>query len=528
MFSRLLAPIFLVLLIACGSDTGENHFGLDGVDGFDTGTPDGGTGNFVSGESILSDQVTIPETDEGTGVIYGKVLNAVTGDGIADVEVSSGSITAVSDQDGAYMLVNVPYSDRVVVNTDAPNFARQSKIVVLSEVQHAVILNPPLLSVGEEISFDPTAEQTLSSGNIEITLPANSLGREVEGSDEAATGTVTAKITNLDASSDPNLMPGDYLTDGGNYIESFGAISARFEDESGNELDLIGGATANISIPVAANVVSAETVTGKFSYSRDTGFWTNEGDFTLSGAVYEGEVGHFSAWNSDVEYSPVTISGCVEDGLGGRLPGAVVKVRGADYIGTSTAITDADGNFQVQAKESSRVFAQASIEGRLSNTVEISTGSGQSLSECMLLPSFSISVTLTWGLNPSDLDTHLVGPGIHIDYTNKGSLVSSSPDAPLMALDVDDTDSYGPEILTILRFAEPGNYVYSVHLYGGSSDIRSSPAKVELNYNGETYIFAPPGGTVDTTWEVFEIQVGDNLQVQDIIALQAWKPGTPN
>ncbi|MCW8879731.1 MAG: hypothetical protein OQK04_00305 [Kangiellaceae bacterium] len=521
MNSKLVTPL-LLLLIACGSDGG---FQPVSEDNFGAGSGSGGdAGNFTPGTSILGNQVTIPDTDPGTGVIYGKVLNADTGEGISGVTVSSGGISATTDADGAYMLVSVPYANRVIVNTDADGYARQSKIVVLSDVQHAVILNPPLQAVGTEVGFDPTAEQTIISGSASIVVPANGLGMVVDGSEQAATGTVTAKVTGVDASNDPYLMPGDYVTNTNAYIESFGALSMRFEDESGNELDLIGGATANISIPVASSISAPAASAGEYSYSRETGVWTNEGTMTLNGTVYEGQVSHFATWNADSEYTPVTISGCVDDGSGSPLAGVVVNARGADYIGTTSVVTDASGNFQLPVKGNSRVLISASIQGRLSNTLDESTGSGQTLSECIHLPPFSISVSLTWGANPSDLDTHLVAPNYHVYYASRGSLFST----PFAALDVDDVTGFGPEVLTITQFTEPGNYTYSVYRFAGTGTMADSPARVALNYNGETFVFAPPSGQGDNrTWNVFQIIVGNDLQVQDIIALQSWSAGAP-
>ena len=49
-------------------------------------------------------------------------------------------------------------------------------------------------------------------------------------------------------------------------------------------------------------------------------------------------------------------------------------------------------------------------------------------------------VILTWGSSPSDLDSHLEGPGYHVFYSNKTGKNAE--------LDVDDTTSYGPETVT--------------------------------------------------------------------------------
>ena len=64
---------------------------------------------------------------------------------------------------------------------------------------------------------------------------------------------------------------------------------------------------------------------------------------------------------------------------------------------------------------------------------------------------------LTWGANPSDLDSHLAYENNHIYYSKK---VGSKAH-----LDVDDTNSYGPETITIVKKKEGKKYLYAIHNY---------------------------------------------------------------
>jgi len=521
-FYLIVTFIFLSLIGGCGS----SDYVLVNEDGRSRPSfGDGSVDNIGSGVSILPPAVVLPETDPGTGIVYGKVLDAVTGENIEGVIVSSGGITDTSDVDGAYLLANVPYADRVVVNTDVNGYSEQSKIVVLSESQHAVILNPPLLPVGTEVTFDPTADQTITTGNASVSIAADSLVYLLDNVETAPVGQVTATLTNVDASGDPNLMPGDYLNTNGSYIESFGAISASFVDTDGNNLDLADGSTASISIPLAQSAASQDPA-AKYSYDRTSGLWSDEGSISLTNGTYTGDVTHFSTWNADDTYDQVLITGCVDDGLGSVLAGTVVKVRGGDYIGTSSAIVAANGTFSVVAKANSSVLVTASDQGKSSNTVQINTGNGANITDCLSIRAFSIAVTLSWGANPSDLDTHLVAPDYHVYYINTGSLSA----APFANLDVDDVTGFGPEVLTISRFTTPGSYVYSVHHFAGTGTITGSPARVELNYNGDTFLFSPPPsqGDGDITWNVFEIIVDGDLQVSDIRTVQTWSTTAPN
>lgn len=119
-----------------------------------------------------------------------------------------------------------------------------------------------------------------------------------------------------------------------------------------------------------------------------------------------------------------------------------------------------------------------------------------------------IRIVLSWGAQPNDLDSHLFGPTesggrFHILYNSRGSLDRS----PLAALDVDDTSSYGPETVTIVRQVD-GVYRYAVHHYAGSSTLSSSGAVVQV-FRGATLIgrFEPPTGASGSkdVWTVFEL-----------------------
>ena len=135
----------------------------------------------------------------------------------------------------------------------------------------------------------------------------------------------------------------------------------------------------------------------------------------------------------------------------------------------------------------------------------------------------SLRIVLSWGYEPSDLDSHITGPDgfgdrFHVyysnDYTNNYEV----------ELDVDDIMSYGPETITINSFID-GMYRYSVHNYSdqssaGCDGIYNSPARVEIY--GSTglinYFTAPSSvGASGNTWRVFELNVtGSSYQVVPI------------
>lgn len=118
-----------------------------------------------------------------------------------------------------------------------------------------------------------------------------------------------------------------------------------------------------------------------------------------------------------------------------------------------------------------------------------------------------LRVVLNWGASPQDLDSHLVYGDNHIFFEQK-----TGQDANL---DVDDTDSYGPETITVekKRFGE--KYVYAVHQYSADGALKNSAAKVFV-YIGESLVksYYLPANASGKVWMVFAID--GNGEIQDI------------
>ena len=157
--------------------------------------------------------------------------------------------------------------------------------------------------------------------------------------------------------------------------------------------------------------------------------------------------------------------------------------------------------------------------GMLSNTLRFngSTTDTQVITACLELGQAGAGVTmkLTWGLAPRDLDSHLLTPsGSHVYFFNRGNLVA----APFANLDVDDTASYGPEVITLTRLMV-GTYKYYIRNNSGYSvgAIAAASARVELSIPGRAVeLYTPPvNGEVATTqvWMLFELDVDAQCNV---------------
>lgn len=157
----------------------------------------------------------------------------------------------------------------------------------------------------------------------------------------------------------------------------------------------------------------------------------------------------------------------------------------------------------------------AQKNGFITSTKSITVNSdGQEYTDFSMTPASledSYRIVLNWGKTPRDLDAHVAGltqsgQSIHVYYNNK----SASDNRILVCdLDVDDTNSYGPETVTIKpQHLEP--YYYYVYNFSNDDSITNSQAKVELfKGNKLTNTFHVPVNQGDGRyWNLFAIVNG--------------------
>lgn len=527
--------------------------------------------NFASGSSITFEVVnspftqtcSVPDTGKRTvtkavtdlavtcaplGILTGRVNNYHTGAGLEGINITVTShdadaneqmrAVAVTDASGDFTVDGLGISDRFVINAYGTGYASRTEIFKNSEAEPNVNHSTLVLTSDYSEAFVATQPATLAvNGRTMVELPANAF---VDAEGNLVTGNILPSLTIIDASSDATVMPGNYETrdENGtvNLIESFGAIDASFRDADGNRLQLAPGVSATISIPLASRILpaAAPATVPLFYFDEQTGYWIVEGEARLvstpQGFVYRGTVDHFTTWNADVMYVSVNVLGCVRDANGNALSNARVTATGRDYIGQSVAYTNSEGNFSVRARPASSILL-TSISGSQGDTVIVETGTEEStVDECLRLSQGSATITLTWGQNPSDLDSHWFGPTANggefeLYFFNRTVEVEGT----VFDLDVDDVSSFGPEVVTVPDFPLPGTYRYVVKRYAGTSTILASPARVELNLNGVVHVYSPTNATgpVTSHWHVFNIIV-DTAGTPTVVPVQVFSNDKSN
>lgn len=247
------------------------------------------------------------------------------------------------------------------------------------------------------------------------------------------------------------------------------------------QFDIIGGQTT--------------TLQTQLMISNDLADQTDENTISCSGKITNALTGQ------GIDHAKVTISSQYYSST----------IFGDDNI-TDAVYTDAEGIYTFHAPIG-KYLLTVSKDGFAENTMNVTLLINDQMDKNLslnptsddVIDSDNFRVVLRWGETPRDLDSHLVGPEgddlFHIFYRNKVAANAN--------LDVDDTTSYGPETVTVLR-TEPGVYSYYVHdytnhWYSESTALSNSDAVVQI-FSGNTlkYTIYIPKNNAGTLWHVFD------------------------
>jgi hypothetical protein len=150
----------------------------------------------------------------------------------------------------------------------------------------------------------------------------------------------------------------------------------------------------------------------------------------------------------------------------GGLSGQVLSlVTGAPVSGATVGIdgltttTDAAGGFSFGALEVGTYQVTITAPGfiTLTQTITISPGATTPLTFLLATAFSDVTITLTWGAQPVDLDLHLSGPAPG-GARFHASFVDPNP-VPYASLTLEDDNGFGPEQLVIRRDPGTGTFV---------------------------------------------------------------------
>ncbi len=476
------------------------------------------------------------------GMIIGSVKNSI-GVAISSVTVTANASSGATNSEGWFSLANLPSSTREVVTFSKTGYISVQKLypVTTGEATYAAVVMNAVNSAQTITATTGGTVMDVGATNLSasVTIAANSV---VDSLGNLYTGTVNVTLTPQDPTVSLEAFPGNFegidLSGETVAFQSFGFLNITLSDASGNALNIASGSSMQMSMQVTAELAaSAEATIPLWYFDTATSTWIQTGIATYdatsqryvaniswplaaASSAYAVPIIVFpSVWNFDKPFNIAYVTGRVIDSSGAVVQNAEVVCQGTGF--RSSSYTGSDGTFRVRvpAGLSFEYYAQKSNQQSTSQTISsvLSVGEERAVGDITIPNAAQISITLSWGADPRDLDSHLTIPGsveghsrYHLYYLNRSYTATSS--WPNVSLDTDDMDGYGPELVSIYRLY-PGVYRYCVHDYAGDSDITNSGASVNLiissgSFSG-IYNFTPPTGAVgvNDVWRVFDVAV---------------------
>ncbi len=204
----------------------------------------------ITDETVI---INPPATVFVSGSISGVVLDA-NHQPLLGANVSVGSSTVISDENGVFIFRDIQLADRgALVTAEKEGYFYNAKFVrpTLNKMSFTKFkLTEKALSG----SFESTLGGTITTnGNAKVSLPANGIKMENGG---AYNGEVNVYATWIDPTGEDLYleMPGDLrgmnTTEEQVQLTSYGMIGVELEDNSGQALNLADGQTATIEMPI--------------------------------------------------------------------------------------------------------------------------------------------------------------------------------------------------------------------------------------------------------------------------------------
>lgn len=277
--------------------------------------------NFIKG----------PEGKTYTSNILGVVLDE-EGQPIKDVQVSFGGVNKMTDENGVYLFKNAEVSDQhSYIRLKKDGYFDGSRAFMTSR-KSSIQLNNILLRKNFDKNFDSENGGTLKESNITLDFPSNAIVFESTG--EPYSGQVNLALKYLDPSSEtiydemPGNLTGLNTAQAEVVLTSYGMFAIEMQGSGGQKLQIASGKKVKISNKVPDGLLNKAPSTIPLWYFDEVlGYWREEGEAQLINDTYVGEVGHFSYWNYDVEFSSIVVNGKILNSIGEPLSGASVLLN---------------------------------------------------------------------------------------------------------------------------------------------------------------------------------------------------------
>lgn len=296
------------------------------------------------------------------------------GNGIAGALVKTGGTMVSTDNNGVFFMENATVNEGFgYLRVTANGYVTSGRALLPTSGTNKVEI---ML-----LSADVTA--TVNSGVAEtVSLPngtqVNLSGDYIDENGNPYSGTVDVILDYLDPASQDidTVMPGMlYAEDASGderYLETFGMISVELRDNSGNELNIDPNSPAELRFPLdpALQGVAPATIP-LWSFDDVLGYWIEDGEATLQGNEYVGEVSHFSFWNCDAPFPVEDFCTTLLDPSGNPLTNTLVTISSPNTPFPRHGVTNQNG--EVCGKVPSGIAMVLTVEDFCGNAVYSNT-----------------------------------------------------------------------------------------------------------------------------------------------------------
>ena len=212
-----------------------------------------------------------------------------------------------------------------------------------------------------------------------------------------------------------------------------------------------------------------------------------------------------------------TVSGTVIDATTGEgTNGATVTFRTESGGVAATMDTDSNGSYELTLPVGNYTVEVTKAEYIVDSFDYMVTEGYQSAPNYVISPILADGawrIVLTWGLRPSDLDSYMYGTlssGKRFEVFYESSCRNAYDNDKLVCnLDVDETEGYGPETITLYpQNDKPYYYFVERYVYSENGTLTTSGAQVKV-YRGSTLMAVfdvPTDQGEGDRWNLFAIK----------------------
>ena len=299
---------------------------------------------------------TAPTTTAPTAkaVHSGQVKDSITGNSLANVNVSLGEATTTTDKDGFYTFSDLTASEEAVINFEKEGYFLGSTQIKLKALSDNNIASPNYLEhdihAHDKKWIYNSTEEIFGS---HIIIDDSVTYTNVDG--DLYNGTISSELTILDITTnkDKGLFPGAFegLNTNGTTVQfaSYGLITLLLKDSNGNKLSLSDGEIATLKFDDVPSLKEQDTIP-LWYYDYEQGLWFEEGYAELQeDGIYKGEVSHLGTWslNRPIEEDPGIYRGRIVLKDGTPAQDVRIYATGVNWI-SSDLSTDEDGFFEIK------------------------------------------------------------------------------------------------------------------------------------------------------------------------------------